>query len=132
VRSAGYVSEEEATEDEGSSVEEEQDEVDVDEDRHLDIKPPSYSNPPSKNSEVELGANGFVIEKASNHYDSSSHGGGGRVGRKSSQRRREKAPEGRNPHVSDEDWSDHEGDERNVSSSGPGPIPAEGRFAEVL
>ena len=61
VRSAGYVSEEEDATEDGSSVEEEQDEGDVDVDGYHDIKPPSYSHPLARSSGIEFGSNGYVV-----------------------------------------------------------------------
>ncbi|KAL0945209.1 hypothetical protein HGRIS_000721 [Hohenbuehelia grisea] len=60
VRAAGYVSEEDEDEDEGSSVEEEEEGEDDMYAHPGEEEPPSYSHP-SKNSAVEIGANGYAV-----------------------------------------------------------------------
>ncbi|KAJ7644189.1 hypothetical protein FB45DRAFT_784043 [Roridomyces roridus] len=95
VRSAGYVSEEEESGDEeGSSVEEEDDDEDGLE--YADAEPPSYSNPHG----MEMGANGFPIEKKGHGRQPSE---GASLSRRPSKRQQEKAPEGKPPHVPDDE-----------------------------
>ncbi|GLB40124.1 putative pleckstrin homology domain [Lyophyllum shimeji] len=120
VRAAGYVSEEEEEEEEeGSSVEEEPEEG-VDEEMYVeaaaepgeDGQPPSYSHP-EKHISVEMGPNGYPIEKKHAVYQPNgvaagpSSGpdiaaqddaaAGTELGRRLSRRQQEKAPEGRGP-----------------------------------
>ncbi|KAF7335663.1 PH domain-containing protein [Mycena venus] len=98
VRAAGYVSEEEdgETDDEGSSVEEEDDDgleyADADGEG---VGPPSYSNP---RHSLEMGANGYPIDKKGHARQPSNATGGGDLSRRPSKRQQEKAPEGRPPH----------------------------------
>ncbi|KAK6996651.1 PH domain-containing protein [Favolaschia claudopus] len=101
VRAAGYVSEDEEgegeTDDEGSSVEEEEDLEYVD--AAADVEPPSYSNP---RHSMEIGANGYPIEKKG-HGRQPSQGDGANLSRRPSKRQQEKAPEGKPPHAAGED-----------------------------
>ncbi|QRV89679.1 cytoplasm protein [Ceratobasidium sp. AG-Ba] len=119
VRSAGYLSEEEdeSDEDEGSSVEEEDDEDD-DEAFHNaqegDEAVPAYSQP-AHQSGIEIGPNGYALEKKSKGYSGADGTGAGEpstsddLARRMS-RRQEKAPErGEDPSV--------------PSSPAPAPIP---------
>ncbi|KAF7375396.1 PH domain-containing protein [Mycena sanguinolenta] len=93
VRAAGYVSEEEeeGETDEGSSVEEE-DEGDGLEYADADegAGPPSYSHP---RHSMEMGANGFPIEKKGHGRQPSTSGDGANLSRRPSKRQQEKAPE---------------------------------------
>ncbi|CAE6532935.1 unnamed protein product [Rhizoctonia solani] len=119
VRSAGYLSEEEDSgEEEGSSVEEEEDEDD-EEDFHNardgdEEAVPAYSQP-THQSGIEVGPNGYALEKKSRGYsDADGMGAGepstsdGDLARRMS-RRQEKAPE--------------RGENLSVPSS-PAPAPA--------
>ncbi|CAE6537035.1 unnamed protein product [Rhizoctonia solani] len=110
VRSAGYLSEEEDSgEEEGSSVEEEEDEDD-EEDYHNardgdEEAVPAYSQP-TRGSGIEVGPNGYALEKKSRGYSGADGMGAGEpstsdgdLARRMS-RRQEKAPErGENPSV---------------------------------
>ncbi|CEL55766.1 Cytoskeletal signaling protein slm1 OS=Schizosaccharomyces pombe (strain 972 / ATCC 24843) GN=slm1 PE=1 SV=1 [Rhizoctonia solani AG-1 IB] len=109
VRSAGYLSEEEDSgEEEGSSVEEEDE--DDEEDYHNardgeDEAVPAYSQP-TRESGIEMGPNGYALEKKSRGYTGGDGMGAGEpstsdgdLARRMS-RRQEKAPErGENPSV---------------------------------
>ncbi|KAJ7872788.1 hypothetical protein B0H14DRAFT_2721237 [Mycena olivaceomarginata] len=97
VRAAGYVSEEEDENesDEGSSVEEDEDEEGL-EYADAEAGPPSYSNP---RHSIEMGANGYPIEKKGHaRQPSNATGDGANLSRRPSKRQQEKAPEGRPPH----------------------------------
>lgn len=156
VRSAGYVSEEEDEgSEEGSSVEEEEDEEDEEEDEedglYQDAEvnpeyegPPSYSHP-IKAGGMEMGANGYPVEKkinpyseGANHnhnYASGDPNNTSSVSRRPSQRQQEKAPEGRAPHVNGEEHEhDHHADVARPASVGAdaGPAPMESKFQEEL
>ncbi|KAJ1307930.1 hypothetical protein OPQ81_002006 [Rhizoctonia solani] len=110
VRSAGYLSEEEDSgEEEGSSVEEEDDEDD-EEDYHNardgdEEAVPAYSQP-THESGIEMGPNGYALEKKSRGYSGADGMGAGEpstsdgdLARRMS-RRQEKAPErGESPSV---------------------------------
>ncbi|KAF8062554.1 hypothetical protein FPV67DRAFT_1783357 [Lyophyllum atratum] len=143
VRAAGYVSEEEDEEDEGSSVEEEEQEDQDEEEMYVeaieagegeDMHPPSYTHP-EKHSGVEIGPNGFAIEKKhapppeAPHVDAhvvvvgDDTGAGADVSRRPSKRQQEKAPEGRAPHAAQDDAAPLEGN---------GPEPVESKFKEGL
>ncbi|KAG8969467.1 hypothetical protein FRC03_002743 [Tulasnella sp. 419] len=95
VRQAGYVSEEEVTEDEGSSFEEEQEVDDADAryvaNGHLEEAAPAYSQP-QKATGIQIGQNGYAIEKKESVHE------GADIPRRLS-RREEKAPEGRYSHT---------------------------------
>ncbi|CAE6446959.1 unnamed protein product [Rhizoctonia solani] len=110
VRSAGYLSEEEDSgEEEGSSVEEEEDEDD--EEAYHNARDgdeeavPAYSQP-MRESGIEVGPNGYALEKKSRGYSGADGMGAGEpstsdgdLARRMS-RRQEKAPErGENPSV---------------------------------
>ncbi|ETW82528.1 hypothetical protein HETIRDRAFT_433553 [Heterobasidion irregulare TC 32-1] len=160
VRAAGYLSEEEGDDDEGSSVEEEQDEGEGEgeEEMYLEARevgagedaetePPSYSHP-HRDSGIEVGHNGYAIDKKSGpeRYTAGSpepraHDGSG-LGRRPSQRQQEKAPEGRAPHAGTLDdgagpAATEEGEAEPSQSHGgaassPGQAPIESRFTEGL
>ncbi|KAJ7087598.1 hypothetical protein B0H15DRAFT_298692 [Mycena belliarum] len=133
VRAAGYASEEEdgETDDEGSSVEEEEDGLeyaDADEER---AGPPSYSG---HHQVLEMGANGFPIDKKGNGgpgrgrtlSQSRAGGDGATVSRRPSKRQQEKAPEGRAPHAT--------GDEKTVAAEEEDKVMpgGESRFMENI
>ncbi|KAF7302372.1 PH domain-containing protein [Mycena chlorophos] len=97
VRAAGYLSEDEDGSEEGSSVEE--DEEDGLEYVDADGEPPSYSMP---HSALVTGANGYPLDKKnghSRHASTATNAEGATVSRRPSKRQQEKAPEGREPHV---------------------------------
>ncbi|KAJ7073860.1 hypothetical protein C8F01DRAFT_1098562 [Mycena amicta] len=104
VRAAGYLSEDEDGSEEGSSIKEEEEDgleyVDADGEEHGHGKPPSYSTP---HRALIMGANGYLIDKKSNHARQPSNatngGDGATVSRRPSKRQEEKAPEGRAPHA---------------------------------
>ncbi|KAI0031133.1 hypothetical protein K488DRAFT_52764 [Vararia minispora EC-137] len=127
VRAAGYVSEEEGDDDEGSSVEEEDDDEEglYEEAREAgveDSEPPSYSHP-ERDSGIAMGENGYQI-------DSEPSGSDG-VRRRPSQRQQEKAPEGREPRIVDEDGAGPaEGLEAHDGAGGQ--ATTESRFREDL
>ncbi|KAF8313518.1 uncharacterized protein EI90DRAFT_3147719 [Cantharellus anzutake] len=104
VRSAGYASEDEEDEEEGSSIEEEEEEEDesryVAAPDHLahDEVVPAYTIP-AKDSGIEIGPDGYVVEKKGLTEDRSSANAGpseGGLQRKLS-RKQEKAPEKQQP-----------------------------------
>ncbi|KAF9519673.1 hypothetical protein BS47DRAFT_1374988 [Hydnum rufescens UP504] len=104
VRSAGYLSEDEEDEDEGSSIEEEDVEEDDEDHYHVvadhlthDEAVPAYSQP-IKESGIEVGPGGYLIDKKGDGLGGSSAGPSGDNGltRKLS-RKQEKAPEGQEP-----------------------------------
>ncbi|KAF7311306.1 PH domain-containing protein [Mycena kentingensis (nom. inval.)] len=129
VRAAGYVSEEEGSE-EGSSVEEEEEDgleyADAEDmgTGHGHGRPPSYSMPQA----LVMGANGYPIDKKPNgggHHRSASAASnreGANLSRRPSKRQQEKAPEGKPPHEVGGD-ADGDGDEHTM----PG---GESRFTE--
>ncbi|KAI0750313.1 hypothetical protein C8Q80DRAFT_1101361 [Daedaleopsis nitida] len=127
VRAAGYTSEEEGvgdTEDEGSSVEEDQDEEDdaaYVEARETEEEsgPPEYSHHghSAMARDMDYGANGYPVDKKAG-----TGGDGANVSRRPSKRQQEKAPEGRPPHVPVGDGGEHEGEAAQHES----------RFTEVL
>ncbi|KIJ11503.1 hypothetical protein PAXINDRAFT_177335 [Paxillus involutus ATCC 200175] len=157
VRSAGYVSEEEEEEEEeneGSSVEEEEEDEDGDvyQDAVVDAdeEPPSYSNP-AKNSGMQMGSNGYALEKkTAPFYDNDYSVRGENASGGLSQRQLEKAPEGRSPHPRPSNAYDHfyanasdnapserdsnlnEAMGEEATSGAPGPAPVESKFTEVF
>jgi len=143
VRAAGYLSEDE-DEEAGSSVEEEQDDVGgpSSEDHHHahhdeDAAPPQYTHP-SKHSGIEIGPNGYALEKKAdpNHDaavlgepgpDSGAATNGANVVRKPSKRQQEKAPEGQAPRLHPDAQL-----EASTSHDGQGMAPKESKFIEVV
>ncbi|KAF7972243.1 hypothetical protein HWV62_18660 [Athelia sp. TMB] len=145
VRSAGYVSEEEEEgSEEGSSVEEEEEEEEEEDDDEEDglyqdaevnqefEGPPSYSHP-VKAGGMEMGANGYPIEKK---IHPEGHGGpaadplnDSSVSRRPSKRQQEKAPEGQPPHVNEDDAG---GAAHSSTGTDAGPAPVESKFQEAL
>ncbi|KAJ7772839.1 hypothetical protein DFH07DRAFT_801688 [Mycena maculata] len=124
VRAAGYVSEEEDGEtEEGSSVEEEEEEdgLEYADEGEDGANPPSYTNP---HHMMEMGANGFPIEKKGHaRQPSAMNDAGANVSRRPSKRQQEKAPEGRAPHAAAA-GDDAEGEAEKVMPGG------ESRFME--
>ncbi|KAJ7163876.1 hypothetical protein C8R43DRAFT_918869 [Mycena crocata] len=111
VRAAGYLSEEDGT-DEGSTVEEEDDLEYVDADDGT--SPPSYSH---------MGATHYPFEKG--HSRQTSKDEGASVSRRPSKRQQEKAPEGHPTHPSPLPESSAEAEEKVL----PGGVP-ESKFRE--
>ncbi|KAF4570956.1 hypothetical protein EYR36_001775 [Pleurotus pulmonarius] len=162
VRAAGYISEEEDDDDEGSSVEEEEDGAQHDDDDiYADADgadmPPSYSHP-VKGQAIEMGPNGYALEKKAKtppRATSEDGGEGADLTRRVSKRQQEKAPEGRPPHtngdssapaadrvVTNDNASHHEealpeavgGDYAHADDTAneAGPAPVESKFQERL
>ncbi|EIW83622.1 hypothetical protein CONPUDRAFT_80291 [Coniophora puteana RWD-64-598 SS2] len=158
VRSAGYLSDEEDEEEdeEGSSIEEDEDAEDEEDELYQDAvvddeEPPSYSHP-AKGSGIELGHNGYPVEKGDHAHE------GANVSRRPSKRQQEKAPEGRPPHTEETgenlDGTDDDADAQGAAptehdtegpgtngattrapstkSGAPGPAPVESKFTEDL
>ncbi|KAH8094464.1 hypothetical protein BXZ70DRAFT_358492 [Cristinia sonorae] len=109
VRAAGYTSEDEGDiegeEDEGSSVEEEQD--DDDDGLYMEARDGGETEPPEYDHARE--GQGYLADKKP--YGNGAANGNG-VTRKPSQRQQEKAPEGRPPHIAEDDIA-------NASDIGP-------------
>lgn len=112
VRAAGYVSEdEEATdEEEGSSIEEEPEPAPSTAYDH-DAVPPSYSGIKHQPNGVEVGPNGYLLEKKipgafGDDTDTIPGQDTGGVSRRPSKRQQEKAPEGKPPHGYEADGPD--------------------------
>ncbi|KAI0346209.1 hypothetical protein BDW22DRAFT_1368551 [Trametopsis cervina] len=132
VRAVGYVSEDdgEDSEEDGSSVEEERDDEDD------EVYAQARDGGPSEDElpQYEHKQTGYLADKKSSH---GAHGEGAETGlaanviRKPSLRQQEKAPEGRPPHVANDDAADSDVDEHGAHS-GAGPAPAESRFQEEL
>ncbi|TCD59950.1 hypothetical protein EIP91_011014 [Steccherinum ochraceum] len=106
VRAAGYTSEDEGDfdneEEEGSSVEEERDEED--EDMYAEARDGTGAGGETEPPEYEHGreGEGFAADKKG-YGNGVGNGNGNGVGRKASQRQQEKAPEGRQPHLDQDD-----------------------------
>ncbi|KAH9925504.1 uncharacterized protein B0H18DRAFT_1008778 [Fomitopsis serialis] len=124
-----------ADEDEGSSVEEEQDVEDdevYEQARDMgegddEAGPPEYTH---AGYTTEFGPNGYPVDKKP-HVDGHAASGGANVSRRPSKRQQEKAPEGKPPRVTDDDEA-AEGANTNDAPSGAGPAPVESRFTEGL
>ncbi|KAG6902087.1 hypothetical protein C0995_004438 [Termitomyces sp. Mi166 len=139
VRAAGYVSEdedEEEEEEEGSSVEEEEQEQDEQETyEQAREELPSYTRPPlEKTHGVEIGPNGYAIEKKSDSRKSDDDAqpdpdANSNNNRRLSARQQEKAPEGREPHVPPPS-PDHEDELEYVDADDA--VRGDGRFHEAL
>jgi hypothetical protein len=143
VRSAGYISDEDDEEEDGSSVEGDQEDEDEDDlyedadavvdDEEEDHKASSSYSNPARNSFNGTHQSGYAPDERTS---SVSHDDG-MASSRPSKRQQEKAPEGRPPHdqhASDvgQAPSEHEGHSSMLKSGEAGPAPLESKFSEDL
>ncbi|KAK1223268.1 hypothetical protein PQX77_013856 [Marasmius sp. AFHP31] len=120
VRAAGYVSEEELESD-GSSVEEEDDEDELEYADADEVSPPSYGgHEREKSLPGGVGVDGYPIDKKRRSESPTLAEQEASVSRRPSQRQMEKAPEGKMPHANGE------------TTEGHGHAKGESRFTEEL
>jgi len=160
VRSAGYISDEDDEEEDGSSVEGDQEDEDEDDlyedadavvdDEEEDHKASSSYSNPARNSFNGTHQSGYAVSTSNfvevsaddlsaqpDERTSSVSHDDGMASSRPSKRQQEKAPEGRPPHdqhASDvgQAPSEHEGHSSMLKSGEAGPAPLESKFSEDL